>query len=43
MSLSLQSQTGEMGFQLGPNAKFAVCAVGIFVCFFYFGILQEKM
>jgi len=28
---------------LGPNAKFAVCSVGIFVCYFYFGILQEKI
>ena len=25
------------------NTKFIVCAVGIFVCYFYYGILQEKI
>ena len=29
--------------QMGSTAKFALCAVGIFVCYFYYGILQEKM
>jgi len=28
---------------LGNNSRFAVCSVGIFVCYFYFGILQEKI
>lgn len=25
------------------NFRFAICAVGIFVCYFYFGILQERI
>jgi len=25
------------------NSKFFICAAGIFVCYFYFGILQEKV
>lgn len=25
------------------RTKFAVCAIGIFFCYFYFGILQEKI
>ncbi|GLV41347.1 medial glomeruli [Carabus blaptoides fortunei] len=25
------------------NSKFFICAAGIFVCYFYFGILQEKI
>ncbi|KAK4879283.1 hypothetical protein RN001_007429 [Aquatica leii] len=25
------------------NTKFLICAAGIFVCYFYFGILQEKI
>lgn len=29
--------------ELGNNGKFAVCGVGIFVCYFYYGILQEKI
>jgi len=29
--------------ELGSNARFAVCGIGIFVCYFYFGILQEKI
>jgi len=29
--------------ELGNQAKFLVCGVGIFVCYFYFGILQEKI
>lgn len=28
---------------LGVNTRFAVCGIGIFVCYFYFGILQEKI
>jgi len=28
---------------LGSNSRFAICSVGIFVCYFYFGILQEKI
>jgi len=32
-----------MAFQLGSSSKFALCAVGIFVCYFYYGILQEKI
>lgn len=27
----------------GSNARFAICGIGIFVCYFYFGILQEKI
>merc|ERR1712029_454648 len=33
----------KMAFQLGSSSKFALCAVGIFVCYFYYGILQEKI
>jgi len=29
--------------QLGHKLKFALCAGGIFVCYFYYGILQEKI
>ena len=29
--------------QLGPSFRFAVCAAGIFVCYFGYGIIQEKM
>lgn len=25
------------------NSKFFICAAGIFVCYFYFGILQEQI
>ena len=25
------------------NTKFIVCAIGIFVCYFYYGVLQEKI
>jgi solute carrier family 35 (UDP-galactose transporter), member B1 len=25
------------------NTKFLTCAAGIFICYFYFGILQEKI
>jgi len=32
-----------MAFQVGSSTKFAICAVGIFVCYFYYGILQEKI
>lgn len=32
-----------MAIQLGSSSRFAVCAVGIFVCFFFYGILQEKI
>jgi len=28
---------------MDSRAKFALCAVGIFVCYFYFGILQERI
>ena len=28
---------------MDSRAKFVLCAVGIFVCYFYFGILQERM
>ena len=27
----------------GGTRKLAVCAAGIFFCYFYYGILQEKM
>jgi len=29
--------------ELGPRPKFVLCAVGIFVCYFYYGILQERI
>lgn len=29
--------------EIPQKAKFAISAVGIFVCYFYFGILQERM
>ena len=29
--------------RLGSQGKFAVCGIGIFVCYFYYGILQEKI
>lgn len=29
--------------RLGSRGKFAVCGLGIFVCYFYYGILQEKI
>jgi len=29
--------------ELGSKTKFAICAGGIFVCFFYYGILQERI
>lgn len=29
--------------KMNENTKLIVCAVGIFVCYFYFGILQEKI
>jgi hypothetical protein len=29
--------------ELPQKARFAVSAIGIFVCYFYFGILQERM
>lgn len=25
------------------NSKFFICAAGIFICYFYFGLLQEKI
>ncbi|ESO86832.1 hypothetical protein LOTGIDRAFT_128290 [Lottia gigantea] len=28
---------------MGVNKKLIVCAIGIFVCYFYYGILQEKI
>lgn len=28
---------------MAKNTKFIACAVGIFVCYFYYGILQEKI
>lgn len=27
----------------GSTSKLLVCALGIFVCYFYYGIVQEKM
>lgn len=33
-----------MNFSNIPKTnKFIICAVGIFVCYFYFGVLQEKI
>ena len=29
--------------QTGSTRQLAVCFLGIFVCYFYYGILQEKM
>jgi len=29
--------------RLGSRTKFGLCAAGIFVCYFYYGILQEKI
>lgn len=29
--------------ELGSKSKFALCAGGIFVCYFYYGILQERI
>ena len=29
--------------ELGPKGKFALCAGGIFVCYFYYGILQARI
>jgi UDP-galactose transporter B1 len=29
--------------ELGHRSKFALCAGGIFVCYFYYGILQERI
>lgn len=29
--------------ELGHNTRFAICALGIFVCYFYYGILQERI
>jgi len=37
----LDSLLQEM--ELGSKPKFLLCAVGIFVCYFYYGILQEKI
>lgn len=28
---------------VSENSKFLICAIGIFVCFFYYGIAQEKI
>lgn len=33
----------QTGMEIGQKGKFAVCAIGIFVCYFYYGILQERM
>ena len=32
-----------MGEQSQSTRKLVVCAAGIFICYFYYGILQEKM
>jgi len=29
--------------EVGPNLKFALCASGIFICYFYYGVLQERI
>jgi len=29
--------------RLGSQGKFALCGIGIFVCYFYYGILQERI
>jgi len=29
--------------ELGSRTKFAICGIGIFVCYFYYGILQERI
>ena len=29
--------------QLGSSVRFGICAAGIFVCYFGYGIIQEKM
>ncbi|XP_054711946.1 solute carrier family 35 member B1-like [Uloborus diversus] len=47
-SKNSQVTTGNVNFltsrqEMTANKKIAVCAVGIFVCYFYFGILQEKI
>ena len=34
---------GIQKMEPGSKPKFALCAVGVFVCYFYFGILQERI
>ena len=29
--------------ELGHRSKFALCASGIFICYFYYGILQVRL
>ena len=37
-----EAKTMEAG-TVGNRLRFGFCALGIFVCYFYFGILQERM
>jgi len=39
----LDSLLQESMDRLGSRLKFGLCAAGIFVCYFYYGILQEKI
>lgn len=33
----------QQSLQMNKRAKFTVCATGIFICYFFYGILQEKI
>lgn len=33
----------NLNLKMNENQKLIVCCLGIFICYFYYGILQEKM
>ena len=41
--LYLDLKFSDNRMEIPAKARFLVSAVGIFVCYFYFGILQERM
>lgn len=42
-TLQQDIRKSEMLTNMSKNRKLLLCALGIFVCYFYFGILQEKI
>ena len=43
LSTNTDHFTFQMFERLGNQGKFALCGIGIFVCYFYYGILQERI
>ena len=37
------SSSSLFNLKMSENQKLIGCCIGIFVCYFYYGILQEKM